>query len=40
MAPPKALANWHAHLMAFRKAHPGMSLKECMKGASKTYKKG
>lgn len=40
MAPPKALQRWHDHLQAFRKAHPGMSLKQCMKEASKSYKKG
>ena len=26
------------HLTAFRKAHPGMSLRDAMKGAKKTYK--
>lgn len=40
MAVPEALMKWHKHLQAFRKAHPGMSLKQCMKEASKTYRKG
>lgn len=38
MAVPKALQKWHDHLMAYRKAHPGKSLKECMKEAKKTYR--
>ena len=28
---------WRSHLSAFRNAHPNMSLKEAMKGASATY---
>ena len=31
---------WRSHLSQYRKAHPSMSLKQQMKGASKTYKKG
>ena len=30
---------WRTHLAEYRKAHPGQSLKQQMKGASKTYKK-
>jgi hypothetical protein len=30
---------WMKHLMAYRKAHPNMSLKECMMKAKLTYKK-
>lgn len=30
---------WRAHLDEYRKAHPGQSLKQQMKGAKKTYKK-
>ena len=30
---------WLIHLMKFRKAHPKLSLKECMQQAKKTYKK-
>ena len=33
------LKPWRDHLNAFRVAHPELSLKEQMKGASKTYKK-
>lgn len=33
------LKPWRDHLNAFRAAHPEMSLKEQMKGASKTYQK-
>lgn len=29
---------WQEHLKAYRKKHPKMSLKDAMKGASKTYK--
>lgn len=29
---------WRSHLTAYRNAHPNMSLKEAMKGASATYK--
>jgi hypothetical protein len=36
---PKALGAWSAHLKAYRSKHPGVSLKEAMVGASKTYKK-
>jgi len=32
--------SWRTHLAAYREAHPGVSLKLQMKGASKTYKKG
>jgi len=35
----EASARWRAHLAAYRKAHPNMSLKQQMKGAKKTYKK-
>ena len=31
---------WRAHLDEYRKKHPNLSLKQQMKGASKTYKKG
>ena len=31
---------WRAHLNEYRKKHPNLSLKQQMKGASKTYKKG
>ena len=31
---------WRAHLSEFRKKNPNLSLKQQMKGASKTYKKG
>ena len=34
-----ASAKWRAHLAEYRKAHPGQSLKQQMKGAKKTYKK-
>ena len=30
---------WMKHLLAFKKAHPGKTLQECMKSAAKTYKK-
>ena len=33
------MTEWIKHLMAYRKAHPKKSLKECMKEAAKTYKK-
>ena len=33
-------ASWRTHLAEYRKSHPGDSLKDQMKGASKTYKKG
>ena len=32
--------SWREHLSQYRKANPNMSLKQQMKGASKTYKKG
>jgi hypothetical protein len=32
--------SWREHLNKYRKAHPNLSLKQQMKGASKTYKKG
>lgn len=35
----KPPGKWAAHLKAYRKAHPGKTLSECMKAASKTYKK-
>ena len=31
---------WRSHLNEYRKKHPNLSLKQQMKGASKTYKKG
>ena len=31
---------WRAHLAEYRRKHPKKSLKEQMRGASKTYKKG
>ena len=31
---------WRAHLAEYRRNHPKKSLKEQMRGASKTYKKG
>ena len=31
---------WRAQLAEYRKKHPNKSLKQQMKGASKTYKKG
>ena len=31
---------WRAHLSEYRKKHPKLTLKQQMKGASKTYKKG
>ena len=31
---------WRAHLSEYRKKYPNLSLKQQMKGASKTYKKG
>lgn len=36
---PPALRAWHAHLSAFRSAHPGLSMKEAMKQAKGSYKK-
>lgn len=39
MAVPAALQKWHAHLMEYRRAHPGKSLKQCMKEAKATYRK-
>ena len=30
---------WFVHLSAFRKAHPNLSMKQCMRSAKKTYKK-
>ena len=36
---PDALKKWQAHLSAFRKANPSMSMKDAMKEAKKTYKK-
>lgn len=35
----EASARWRAHLAEYRKAHPGQSLKQQMRGAKKTYKK-
>ena len=32
------LAPWRAHLEKYRKAHPKLSLKEAMQGASKTFR--
>ncbi len=31
---------WRSHLSEYRKKHPNLSLKQQMKGAAKTYKKG
>ena len=31
---------WLQHLKKYKKAHPGISLKQAMKQAKKTYKKG
>ena len=39
MPVPQKLKPWFDHLMAYRKAHPKMSLKECMMKAKLTYKK-
>lgn len=36
---PERLMKWKAHLDAYRQEHPGMSLKQAMKEAAKTYKK-
>jgi hypothetical protein len=36
---PPRLRKWVEHLNSFRKAHPNMSLKQCMIEAKKTYKK-
>lgn len=36
---PDALKKWNAHLSAYRKANPNVSMKEAMKQAKKTYKK-
>lgn len=30
---------WLKHLMAYKKAHPKLSLSACMKAAAKTYRK-
>ena len=30
---------WFDHLKQFRKDHPELSMKQCMKSAKKTYKK-
>lgn len=30
---------WMTHLLAYRKSHPKLSLKQCMIAAKKTYKK-
>ena len=32
--------SWREHLSQYRKSHPNLSLKQQMKGASKTYRKG
>lgn len=34
---PSQLSAWNAHLASFRSSHPTLTLKQCMKGASKTY---
>jgi len=34
-----AAKRWHDHLMAYKNAHPGISLKDAMKGAKSTYKR-
>jgi hypothetical protein len=31
--------NWKQHLSRYQHSHPNLTLKECMQGASKTYKK-
>ena len=31
--------SWNKHLSAYRLKHPGLSLKEAMKGAARTYQK-
>lgn len=36
---PKALQKWHDHLKRFQEEHPELTWKQCMKEASKTYKK-
>lgn len=36
---PPALKKWQTHLMEYKKTHTGISLKQAMKGASKTYEK-
>lgn len=35
---PPALGAWNAHLAEYRRNHPNLSLKQCMQGASKTYR--
>jgi hypothetical protein len=35
----KQLTPWTKHLMAYKHAHPGKTLSQCMKLASKTYSK-
>lgn len=37
---PPALRAWSDHLQEYRRKHPKLSMKEAMKGASKTYRKG
>ena len=32
------LSDWQNHLNKYRERHPELNLKECMQGASKTYK--
>lgn len=39
MAVPKKLQKWTKHLSKVRKANPGISLKNAMKKAKKTYRK-
>lgn len=34
------LSAWRNHLVAYQKSNPGVSLKEAMKKAAATYKKG
>lgn len=34
---PTHLQKWHDHVAAYRKKHPGLSLKDAMHGAGKTY---
>jgi len=39
MPVPPALKPWFNHLMAYKRAHPNLSLKQCMQAAKKTFKK-
>jgi hypothetical protein len=35
----KSLSKWNQHVKDYKKSHPNCTFKECLKGASKTYKK-